>query len=356
MQTTSTFGPGTFGIPLSFQYSNANDTLYLLDQVNVNADIRSLRLLSISMTGDVLVKVLWSTVSATESFPTKAYLSASNAGSLVVSFNFPGRRGAEIVTLDLAGNPLHSLDMEGTNLQTRVTAEPNGSVWAVNDNNGDNWVLTPTRYDVETLPTGICAAGWLRANAESSGPLAASASQCEPDLLDWPDCPPGMDYSFATCNVNGTDYFEGLSIDPADFQTSSDEGGSGRGQCSLAVFSGNYVCPPANSNGGVVFSTPGEVDGETYTLEFDLRFVSGTHSWEFNDEAGVGDANGLSFWVPYPGDTYWHHYTFTAPLGPGGPKPLLYVYNGVDGRQEMLIDNMTLRVARPGAIPGLHRD
>ena len=153
--------------------------------------------------------------------------------------------------------------------------------------------------------------------------------------------------------MDGTDYFEGLSIDPAHFQTSSDAGGSACGQCSLAVSSGNHVCPPAGSNGGVVFSTPGEVDGETYTLEFDLRFVSGTNRWWFADETGSGDVNGLSFSVPYPGDTDWHHYTFTAPLGPAGPKSLLFVYNAVDGTQEMRIDNMTLRVALPDAIPGL---
>jgi hypothetical protein len=160
------------------------------------------------------------------------------------------------------------------------------------------------------------------------------------DLLNWPDCPPGLAYAFTSLDPN-----------PAHFQTSPVAGPSG-GSCALDVVSGSKMIPQAGSTGGVAFATTGEVAGGTYTLAFDFQFVSGTNPWAFADESGSGDVNGLTFTIPYPGDDCWHHYQYTASLGPAGPKPILFVYQYVDGPQEMRIDNMTLTpaVTSPGLV------
>jgi hypothetical protein len=123
------------------------------------------------------------------------------------------------------------------------------------------------------------------ANCGACGNVCAEAA----DLLNWPDCPPGLSYSFPV----------GVS---AYFVDSSQEGPSEPGACSLDVFSGTIVDPPAGSSGGVAFATPGEVAGETYTIAFDMKFVQGTDPWNFADESGSGDVNGLTFAIPYPGD------------------------------------------------------
>jgi hypothetical protein len=160
------------------------------------------------------------------------------------------------------------------------------------------------------------------------------------DILNWPDCPPGLPYAF--------------SGDPqaAHFQTSPVAGPSG-GTCSLDVVSGSEVIAAAGSSGGVAFATPGEIAGGTYTVAFDMQFVSGKQGWLFADESGSGDINGLFFAIPYPGDDCWHHYEYTAPLGAAGPKPILFVYQATPGAQEMRIDNMTIRPAELGAPTGL---
>jgi hypothetical protein len=161
------------------------------------------------------------------------------------------------------------------------------------------------------------------------------------DTLNWPDCPPGAQYSFTSFDPN-----------PAHFQTSPYGGPSG-GHCSLDVVSGSEVIAAANSTGGVAFATPGEVAGGTYTVAFDFQFVTGTQAWLFADESGSGDVNGLTFAIPYPGDHCWHHYAYTAPLGGAGAKPILFVYQDTPGPQEMRIDNMTLTPAALGTPTGL---
>jgi hypothetical protein len=169
---------------------------------------------------------------------------------------------------------------------------------------------------------------------------AANAAYADgSDLLAWTDCPPGIPYSFG---------------DPqgAHFQASPVAGPSG-GACSLEVVSGAQVIPAASSTGGVAFATPGEVAGGTYTVAFDMQFVKGQDPWIFTNQSGQGDTNGLSFPVTYPGDTCWHRYTFTAPLGAAGPKPIYFVYQSVNGFEEMRIDNMTITPAAPGAPLGL---
>jgi hypothetical protein len=168
---------------------------------------------------------------------------------------------------------------------------------------------------------------------------AGSASAAGTDLLNWPDCPPGLGYAFP-----GTL--------PAHFQTSPLAGPTG-GSCSLDVVSGNTFVPAANSAGGVAFLTPGEVAGNTYTWVFDFQWVSGQNDWLFANEQGSGDLNGLSFELPFPGDHCWHHYEYTAAIGPSGPKTVLYIFPANAGPEEMRIDNMTLKSATQGAPPGL---
>jgi hypothetical protein len=168
---------------------------------------------------------------------------------------------------------------------------------------------------------------------------AGTSSAAGPDLLGWADCPPGQPYDFAGAL-------------PAHFQTSPVAGPSG-GSCSLDVVSGSDFVAAANSAGGVFFASPGEVSGNTYTLAFDFQFVSGHHTWGFSNQNSDGFINGLSFSVPFPGDNCWRHYEFTAPLGPNGPKDFFFINPGVAGPEEVRIDNMTLRLADPGATRGL---
>jgi hypothetical protein len=160
------------------------------------------------------------------------------------------------------------------------------------------------------------------------------------DLLQWSDCPPGVQY-----------YFGGDPM-PAHFQASPLAGPSG-GSCSLDVVSGSQFVLAASSAGGVAFGTPGEVAGGTYTVAFDFQFVSGTNAWIFANESGSGDLNGLSFSIPYPGDNCFHHYEFTGSIGAVGPKPVMFIYQGAAGPQEMRIDNMTITPAPYWARPGL---
>ncbi len=170
-----------------------------------------------------------------------------------------------------------------------------------------------------------------------------------PDLLNWPACPPGLSYS------NPAD------PKPAHFQTSpvAPPGGT----CSLDVVTGSIFVPASDSAGGVEFDTPGETAGDTYTLAFDLQWVSGDDPWFVSNETvGDGDVNGLVFDVPFPGDYCWHHVEWTAPLGANGPKDYLYVYQGHTAAdptpvlEEMRIADMTLREAAPGAPNGLTVD
>jgi hypothetical protein len=171
--------------------------------------------------------------------------------------------------------------------------------------------------------------------------VAGAASAAGPDLLAWPDCPPGEAYAFS---------FSGPL--PAHFQPSPLAGPSG-GSCSLDVVSGGTFVPAANSAGGVAFATPGEVTGDTYTLSFDFQWVSGQNDWMFANETGSGDLNDLSFPIAFPGDHCWHHYEYTASLGPLGAKPTLFVYQANAGPEEMRVDNMTLTLASQGAHVGL---
>ena len=175
---------------------------------------------------------------------------------------------------------------------------------------------------------------------------ALGAPATAPDILNWPDCPPGASYGNQTIPR------------PAHFQTSPVAGPSG-GTCSLDVVTGSVFDTGANSAGGVTFSTAGELSGVTYTLAFDFQWVSGEDEWTLVNEDGDGKINGLSLNLPYPGDRCWHHYEFTAPVGPVGAKGTLFVYQGrtKDGAlpvlEEMRIDNMTLREVSSSARSGL---
>jgi len=73
---------------------------------------------------------------------------------------------------------------------------------------------------------------------------ALGAPATGPDILNWPDCPPGASYGNQTIPR------------PAHFQTSPVAGPSG-GTCSLDVVTGSVFDTGANSAGGVTFSTSG---------------------------------------------------------------------------------------------------
>lgn len=176
-----------------------------------------------------------------------------------------------------------------------------------------------------------------------------------PNLVSWPNCPPGpqvLAYSFGP-NVpnppNPPDRW------PAHFQTLPLAGPSG-GNCSLNVVSGSEENLQATSAGGFSFYTPGEVTGATYTISFDMQWVSGTNAWRFNNQAGDGHLNALAFDVPYPNDHCWRHYEFTAALVKSAtnpynaiPKGMMYVYQPNSGPQEIRIANLIL--SKVGSTP-----
>lgn len=177
---------------------------------------------------------------------------------------------------------------------------------------------------------------------------AGAGSSPGPDLLKWPDCPPGIQYGAS------------LADDPraAHFQSSPVAGPSG-GTCSLDVVTGAVFSASSNGAGGVEFATPGEAAGVTYTLAFDMQWVHGENEWFFANEAGNGVVNGIAFSIPYPGDMEWHHYEWSAAVGSNGPQGALFIYQGRTAADpapvlgEMRIDNMTLRQVDASTPSGL---
>jgi len=164
--------------------------------------------------------------------------------------------------------------------------------------------------------------------------LTVTSFACAADLVHWPDCPPGPQVNPYFFTTDPTDLW------PAHFQTSPVASPFG-GNCSLDVVSGQ-VMSIATSNGGFAFNTPGEVAGATYTITFDMQWVSGKDQWYFSNQEGDGIQNGLTFQVPYPGNSCWHHYQYTAAPGTNGLKTVMYVYQAGTGPQEMRIANVTM--------------
>jgi hypothetical protein len=190
------------------------------------------------------------------------------------------------------------------------------------------------------MPPGVATGGvsWL---SDAPNPALGDAGAVPlgaPDLLAWPDCPPMLPYFFAGTSPQ------------AHFQTSTIAGPSG-GSCSSDIVSGALFAA-AESSGGAYFTTPGEVAGGTYTFEFDMQWVSGQDAWSFSNQNGDGNSNGLWFPVQFPGDNAWRHYSYTAALGPNGPRSFMFVYQSVSGPEEIRLDNATLRFAAPDAPVG----
>jgi hypothetical protein len=176
--------------------------------------------------------------------------------------------------------------------------------------------------------------------------IANAAYASGPELVHWSDCPPGPDVNPYFFTTNPTDRW------PAHFQTSPVAGPSG-GNCSLDVVSGQFMSI-ATSAGGFAFNTIGEVAGATYTISFDMQWISGKDPWFFSNQEGNGVQNGLTFPVPYPGDNCWRHYEFTGDVGSIGPKTVMFVYQAQSGPQEIRIANLVMRqvdnIARKGLV------
>jgi len=120
-------------------------------------------------------------------------------------------------------------------------------------------------------------------------------------LVHWPDCPPPEP--------------QVLPYDPATPSDAHFQWSSPAVNCFLDVVSGSVFSDHAGSAGGFQFSTPGEISGDTYTIAFDMQWLTGG-SWSFaNETAEDGDTNGLNFHFAYPGDSCWHHYEYTAATG-----------------------------------------
>ena len=178
LPSSTALAGGTFGTPLSLQFDNANATLYLLDRLDSGGN-SALRLLSIKRDGTT--QALWSTLSVSSAaFPTQAFLSADLTGALTISLTVPGGSPAELMTVDVNGVPLRSFESTAA-IGSRVTAERNGALWAVNetyDQTSTYWTLNPTRYAPSQLLPLICGASWLRSVAGSTGVLATSVAAC----------------------------------------------------------------------------------------------------------------------------------------------------------------------------------
>ena len=177
----------------------------------------------------------------------------------------------------------------------------------------------------------------------------ANGACASPDLVRWPGCP----VQWAQYNFSAPSDFPNGIADPypahaEPFPVAAPNGGN----CSLDVVSGTLVSI-ASSAGGFAFDTPGEVAGGTYTINFEMQWVSGQGPWAFSNQEGKGIQNGLTVSVPYPGDNCWHRYEYTAALGPIGPKTVMFVYQANPGPQEMRIANLTLRAVEASARHGL---